>query len=481
MKRVRASKRRSEIWSETESEAASSLQTFSEQKEQPGGRTPDTVYSPDGQDSRSLGANNPRKLKPREKPAKASRLQEKIRASQEKDKAAVDRYIRSSQAHYRHREIVNEKNSRTLRYQDKLAKALGSQGKHEEAETLHRFVVQGYEETFGKEYQGTLKSLNHLAKTLHNSGQYEAAEEIYLETLLRCDKVLGRENRNTLMALGNLAFLLGQRKRYADAKALYLSAYTRQQETLGANHHYTLMTLWNYHEMMALASKAHDKDSRHFQKRHAFQRPADKILVSRHPPPHRVSYAQSMKTIARTTRFDKRKVPRIDDEIQAGEGAETFEDIDSTGPAAAETGLSHKHRVEMVRKLSEALMESLPNMFFNDTPHLPMRNRLSTLLKDYFTTMMQDALVQSRSHAAEQITCFEMILLNYLSELLRVPHQWKGISKSIQKLQVRLKAAMARNWLFHKKAAEGKVRSEIKLSLPISIRLAMSMKRKITR
>ena len=59
----------------------------------------------------------------------------------------------------------------------------------------------------GRENPSTLSSMNNLALVLDSQGKYEEAEEIHRAILELKEKVLGRENPSTFDSMNNLALV----------------------------------------------------------------------------------------------------------------------------------------------------------------------------------------------------------------------------------------------------------------------------------
>ncbi len=64
-----------------------------------------------------------------------------------------------------------------------LAEVLSRQGKHKEAEEMHRQALALRETVLGKEHPSTLTSMNNLAGVLSRQGKYKEAEEMYRQML----------------------------------------------------------------------------------------------------------------------------------------------------------------------------------------------------------------------------------------------------------------------------------------------------------
>jgi hypothetical protein len=65
-------------------------------------------------------------------------------------------------------------------------------------------------------------SMNNLAAVLNSQGKHEEAEAMHRQTLAQREKVLGSEHPDTLMSIYCLAYLLTRQHRYNEAFALYV-------------------------------------------------------------------------------------------------------------------------------------------------------------------------------------------------------------------------------------------------------------------
>jgi Tetratricopeptide repeat len=75
-----------------------------------------------------------------------------------------------------------------------LASVLRYQGKHEQAEEIHRQTLKLRERVLGKEHPDTLTSMNNLALMLNDQSKDEQAEEMHRRTLELRERVLGKEH-----------------------------------------------------------------------------------------------------------------------------------------------------------------------------------------------------------------------------------------------------------------------------------------------
>ncbi|KAK3346535.1 hypothetical protein B0T25DRAFT_461163 [Lasiosphaeria hispida] len=81
-------------------------------------------------------------------------------------------------------------------------------GKYQEAEQMHRQMLQPREKDLSKEHPDTLISMSNLASVFDSQGKYQEAEQICRQVLQLREKVLGKEHPNTLISMNDLASVL---------------------------------------------------------------------------------------------------------------------------------------------------------------------------------------------------------------------------------------------------------------------------------
>jgi tetratricopeptide (TPR) repeat protein len=97
----------------------------------------------------------------------------------------------------------------TLMSMNNLAAVLGSQGKREAAEEMHRRTLKLREKVRGPEHSYTLTSMSNLAL---GAGKYKEAQEMYRQALELTEKAL--EHPDTLASMNHLALVLGDQGKY---------------------------------------------------------------------------------------------------------------------------------------------------------------------------------------------------------------------------------------------------------------------------
>lgn len=99
-----------------------------------------------------------------------------------------------------------------------------------------------------------LMSINSLAGVLGSQGKYEEAEEMHRQALALMESVLGKEHPDTLMSVYRLAHLLHRVKRYKDAELMYQRACAGYKVALGDNHPTITACLQHYTSMCGEAN-----------------------------------------------------------------------------------------------------------------------------------------------------------------------------------------------------------------------------------
>jgi hypothetical protein len=86
-----------------------------------------------------------------------------------------------------------------------LARSIGGQGKHAEAEQMQRELLDVKRRVLGPEHPGTLATMGNLARSLDGQGKHTEAEPLQRELLDVKRRVLGPEHPDTLATLRDLA------------------------------------------------------------------------------------------------------------------------------------------------------------------------------------------------------------------------------------------------------------------------------------
>ena len=121
----------------------------------------------------------------------------------------------------------------------KLASNLDAQGKHAQAEPLHRQALELRRKLLGEEHPDTAESYNNLALNLRAQGKYAEAEPLFQTALTLVRKRLGEEHPLTALSYNNLASDLYDLGKYAEAESLLYKVITVDQKRLGDEHPHT--------------------------------------------------------------------------------------------------------------------------------------------------------------------------------------------------------------------------------------------------
>ena len=73
----------------------------------------------------------------------------------------------------------------------------------------------------GPEHPDTLASVNNLGLVLESQGRYEEAETMHRRALEAREKVLGPEHPDTLTSVSNLGSVLERQGKYEEAEAMH--------------------------------------------------------------------------------------------------------------------------------------------------------------------------------------------------------------------------------------------------------------------
>jgi tetratricopeptide (TPR) repeat protein len=126
---------------------------------------------------------------------------------------------------------------------------LDRQGRHAEAETVHRRALAIWDKVLGAEHRETATSLNTLGWNLDQQGRHLEAQTLHWRALAIREKVLGPEHRDTAASRSTLGWNLDQQGRHADAETLHRRALAIREKALGPEHRDTAASLstlgWN--------------------------------------------------------------------------------------------------------------------------------------------------------------------------------------------------------------------------------------------
>ena len=126
-----------------------------------------------------------------------------------------------------------------------LAAVLRSQGKYNEAEAMDRRALAGRETVLGPVHPNTLMSMSNLSTVLRDQGKYDEAETMNRRALAGRETALGPVHPDTLTSVGNLAALLRSQGKYDEAEAMNRRALAGYETALGTVHPDTLTSMSN--------------------------------------------------------------------------------------------------------------------------------------------------------------------------------------------------------------------------------------------
>jgi tetratricopeptide (TPR) repeat protein len=142
------------------------------------------------------------------------------------------------------RKLLGDKHPDVALSLSNLANALDGQGKHVEAEELHRQDLALSRELLGDEHPHTGTSYGNLAICLHNQRRYADADPSYRRALAIREKVFGKDHPQTALSCNNLAINLRAQGKHAEAEQLLRRALAIRKGA-GNSHPDTTTTLVN--------------------------------------------------------------------------------------------------------------------------------------------------------------------------------------------------------------------------------------------
>jgi tetratricopeptide (TPR) repeat protein len=144
-----------------------------------------------------------------------------------------------------------------------LAGALGAQGKHAEAEAMHRRALAIRHKALGSDHPETSQSYNNLAWTLRAQGKYAEAEAMHRRALAIRLKALGEDHPDTAISYDNLAEVLRAQGKYAEAEAMHRRALAIKLEAVGADHPETAISYGNLAGVLQAQGKYAEAEAMH--------------------------------------------------------------------------------------------------------------------------------------------------------------------------------------------------------------------------
>ncbi|KAI8622908.1 TPR-like protein [Xylariaceae sp. FL1651] len=162
-------------------------------------------------------------------------------------------------------EVVGKTHPDTLAFMNLLANALDGQGKHEEAEKMHRQVLRLMEEVLGKTHPATFASINNLANALYRQGKHEEAEKMHRQVLRLREEVLGKTHPDTFGSINNLANAFYRQGKHEEAEKMYRQVLRLREEVLGKTHPDTFASINNLASALYGQRKYEEAEKMHRQ------------------------------------------------------------------------------------------------------------------------------------------------------------------------------------------------------------------------
>ncbi|MFD3947708.1 tetratricopeptide repeat protein [Streptomyces sp. NPDC058579] len=117
---------------------------------------------------------------------------------------------------------------------------LGRLGRWEEAEDVHRSVVEDRRRVLGPDHPDTLASRYELGFTLSRLARPADALHQFVLVAEARERVLGADHPDTLAARQETAYVLGRLGRHVEAHQAYVNVLAARERTMGADHPDTL-------------------------------------------------------------------------------------------------------------------------------------------------------------------------------------------------------------------------------------------------
>jgi tetratricopeptide (TPR) repeat protein len=154
-------------------------------------------------------------------------------------------------------------------------------GQYQEAEVMHRQVLQSREKVLGPEHPDTLVSVSNLGSVLKRQGKYEEAEVMHQRELLIREKVLGPGHPDTLTSISNLGWVLRSQEKYKEAEVMHQLALLGYEKVLGPEHPDTLTSISQLGSVLKCQGKYEEAKAMYQQVLEG----KEKVLGPEHPVP----------------------------------------------------------------------------------------------------------------------------------------------------------------------------------------------------
>jgi tetratricopeptide (TPR) repeat protein len=166
----------------------------------------------------------------------------------------LGRYDEAEQIHrnvLQHRKVVlGLEHEETLATMSNITWALQSQGKLSAAKEIGEEVAKMKCRVLGQEHPRTLISLNMYGTILQDLGDLEYAEQILSKVLRIREKQLGHMHPSTLVTKGNFSSLLYEQGKFDAAEKMARQVFEASNEVRGTRHPESIRCLFNLSEIM---------------------------------------------------------------------------------------------------------------------------------------------------------------------------------------------------------------------------------------
>jgi tetratricopeptide (TPR) repeat protein len=130
----------------------------------------------------------------------------------------------------------------SLTARQRLAHAVGDQGRNGEAETMYSLLLADQERVLGADHDSTFVTRRGLAWSIECQGRHGEAGQIYQELLSDQERTLGDKHPDTLRTRSSVAWMLGLHGHYTKADRLVRQILADRRQIIGDDHPETLTT-----------------------------------------------------------------------------------------------------------------------------------------------------------------------------------------------------------------------------------------------
>jgi len=144
---------------------------------------------------------------------------------------------------------------------NEIAAVYGDTGRLEEAEVLHRDVLETRREAFGEESNAVAASFNNLALIYQMKRDHAEAESLFLRALRMRQQRLGSKHRKVASMHNNLGVLYRQMGNLVGAEHSLRYSSTTFEELIGAEHPETAMAYHNLAEVLLMLTQVEEAET----------------------------------------------------------------------------------------------------------------------------------------------------------------------------------------------------------------------------